>query len=110
MKQVYKSGIPVNKCAQGHKLVEMIHSFYHNEIEDADIFNLFWSFINDIYNPCIKFGIPPSFIPVWINDLLGFFSHPDRQCDDINFSSNAQIESGKQSGSIKSSKSDLNKI
>lgn len=54
-----------------------------------------------------KFGIPPSFIPGWINDLCGFFSHPNRQ-NDIAFSSNAQNESDKQSNSIKSTKPNRN--
>ena len=107
MKQVYKTGYTVKECAQGHIILQMMHSFYHNEIQDAEISNIFWSFINDIYTPCIKLGIPPSFIPVWINDLLGFFSHPNRR-GDINFSPNAQNESDKQCNSIKSTKSKSN--
>ena len=74
------------------------------EIQDAEILTIFWSFINDIYKPCLKLGIPPPFIPGWINDLLGFFSYPNRR-DDIIYSPNSQNASNKQSNSIISIKS-----
>lgn len=105
MKQVYKTGITPKECAQGSKMVQMIGSFYNeeNEVQDADIPTLFWSFINDIYTPCIKMGIPPSYIPGWMNDLFTFFSHPNR-LDDITFSSNSRNEKDKQLNSIVSTK------
>jgi hypothetical protein len=83
----------------------MIVSFYNKENgnQNADIPTIFWSFINDIYTPCIKMGIPPSYIPGWINDLLTFFSLPNRQ-NDINHSPGPQNESHKQSNRIVSSK------
>ncbi len=101
MKQVYKTGYTVKECAQGFIILQMMESFYDNKIQDAEIPTIFWSFINDIYTPCIKLGITPSFIPGWINDLWGFFSQPNRR-GDIIFSPNSQNESDKQCNGIKS--------
>lgn len=106
MKQVYKTDTPVKKCAQGFKLVQMMNSFYNNEIEDAEVSNLFWSFINDIYNSCKVWN--STILHPWLNKrFVGFFSHPNRQ-NDIAFSSNAQNESDKQSNSIKLTKPNRN--
>ncbi len=104
MKQVYKTGATMKECVQGFKIWQMMNVFYNKEIQDAEILTIFWSFINDIYKPCLKLGIPPPFIPGWINDLSGFFSYPNRR-DDIIYSPNSQNASNKQSNSIISIKS-----
>lgn len=94
IKQVYKTGATVKECAQGFRILQMMSSFYNNEIQDAEISTIFWSFINDIYRPCLKLGIPPSIIPASIKDLIDFLLHPNRQ-GDICFYSHPLNESDK---------------
>ncbi len=111
MKQVNKTGATVKECAQGHIILQLIKSVYNDEeeeeVQDKQIPDIFWSFIKDIYIPCLKLGVPPSLIPKWINDLWIFLSHPNRQ-DDINLSVNSQNESHKHSTSMLSNKPNPN--
>ncbi len=58
---------------------------------------IFSSFINDIYTPCIKLGIPPSVIHASIKDITDFLLHPNRQ-GDICFSSHLQNKSNRHFG------------
>jgi len=37
MKQVYKTGTTVKECAQGSRILQLMNSFYNNEIQDAEI-------------------------------------------------------------------------
>lgn len=95
MKQVYKTGATVKECAQGFRMLQLMHCFYNTGNQDVEIPTVFWSFINDILTPCIKLGIPPSLIPAWIKDLLDFLLHTNSH-GDICFDSYRQNISNKQ--------------
>ena len=80
---VKKSGISVGQCAQGYRTLQLMKNL---GIEDEEIGNAdlvghtesnkkFSYFVKEIYQNCIKFGIPPSIIPSWIRDLLDCHSY-----------------------------------
>lgn len=94
MKEVYKTGLTVKQCVQGFRFLEMANKFQNNENQAKGEKNFtfsFLSFIDDVYNPCIELGIPPSLIPGWIKDLRDFLSQPSR-CNDKDKDTSLQFE------------------
>ena len=45
-----------------------------DEDNTNDNYNELFSFIEEIYKNCIKLGIPPAIIPLWIKNLFDFKS------------------------------------
>jgi len=86
---VKRSSISIEQCAQGFRMLNILKSIgiignlevvddndYNNESKDIDNhinndnFNQLTSFIEEIYNNCKKLEISPTFIALWIKDLI----------------------------------------
>lgn len=85
---VKKSGISIEQCVQGYRMVNLMKNFGINDDEDEDLNNYndgannsnsnnhynFSFFVNELYQNCKKFGVPPYIIPSWIKDLFDCYS------------------------------------
>jgi hypothetical protein len=90
---VRKSGISIDECVQGYRMVQLMKSLGIADDEDEDgtvnvinnnnrsssnnrigNYNEFSSFVQEIYMNCKKFGIKPGIIFSWIKDLFDCYS------------------------------------
>jgi len=82
---VKRSDITIEECAQGFRIINILKNLgigdmdiAEDDVEDGDEddshannnYNKLFSFIDQIYKNCIKVGIAPIIIPLWIKDLL----------------------------------------
>jgi hypothetical protein len=103
---VKKSGLSIQQCAQGHRMMQLMKGLGIDDDTDADAdgyttgsnnssngisndINIegkkmdFPSFVKEIYSNCKNHDIPPAKISSWIKDMLDFYpsSYSDSKRD-----------------------------
>jgi len=103
---VKKSGLSIQQCAKGYRMVQLMKDFGIDDDadENADGYTTgsnnssngsgsdiniegkkmnFPSFVKEIYSNCKNHGIPPAQISSWVKDMLDFYppSHSDSKRD-----------------------------
>ncbi len=76
-----KSGMSVNQCAQGFRMIQLLKCLGNGEGSDGDgdAVNEITSFIGTIHIHCKSLGITPAIVLLWIKDLLDCNLYPNER-------------------------------